>query len=339
MNIDFVIFWVDGSDIEWQKKKALYKGTPFQNADVRYRDWDILKYWFRAVEEYAPWVNHVYFVADNQKPEWLNWDNPKLSYVDHKDFIPYEYLPTFNSHTIEHNFHRIINLNEHFVVFNDDMFINAPITPEYYFKNGLPCDAPFEHVFTPRCYFPEIDGWGINIIDFCNTQVVNAHFNRKEVTKVNPKGWYGSYLGWKYRLQAYLIRFFRRTEFQHFYTPHNEKAFLKSIYEEAWSKEEGMLTKSCTKFREEVSLNNYFFRYWQLASNKFYPVNYIETRKVIQLEQNNLRLLEKEMFNINIKSLCLNDSSRCDYNSYQVLKPQVIQLFERKFPQKCSFEL
>ena len=339
MNIDFVIFWVDGSDIEWQKKKALYKGTPFQNADVRYRDWDILKYWFRAVEEYAPWVHHVYFVADNQKPEWLNWDNPKLSYVDHKDFIPYEYLPTFNSHTIEHNFHRIINLNEHFVVFNDDMFINAPITPEYYFKNGLPCDAPFEHVFTPRCYFPEIDGWGINIIDFCNTQVVNAHFNRKEVTKVNPKGWYGSYLGWKYRLQAYLIRFFRRTEFQHFYTPHNEKAFLKSIYEEAWSKEEGMLTKSCTKFREEVSLNNYFFRYWQLASNKFYPVNYIETRKVIQLEQNNLRLLEKEMFNINIKSLCLNDSSRCDYNSYQVLKPQVIQLFERKFPQKCSFEL
>ena len=34
MNIDFVIFWVDGSDVEWQKKKALYKGTPFQNATV-----------------------------------------------------------------------------------------------------------------------------------------------------------------------------------------------------------------------------------------------------------------------------------------------------------------
>ena len=219
------------------------------------------------------------------------------------------------------------------------MFINAPITPEYYFKNGLPCDAPFEHVFTPRCYFPEIDGWGINIMEFCDTQVINAHFNRKEVTKANPKGWYGSYLGWKYRLQAYLIRLFRRTEFQHFYTTHNEKAFLKSVYEAAWSKEEEMLTKSCTKFREEVSLNNYFFRYWQLASNKFYPVNYIETRKVIQLEQNNLRFLEKEMFNINIKSLCLNDSSRCDYNDYQVLKPQVIQLFERKFPQKCSFEV
>ncbi len=67
MNIDFVIYWVDGSDVEWQKKKALYKGTPFQNADARYRDWNILKYWFRAIEEFTPWVHHIYFVADNQK--------------------------------------------------------------------------------------------------------------------------------------------------------------------------------------------------------------------------------------------------------------------------------
>lgn len=37
MNIDSVIFWIDGSDIEWQKKKALYKGNFLQNADVIYR--------------------------------------------------------------------------------------------------------------------------------------------------------------------------------------------------------------------------------------------------------------------------------------------------------------
>ena len=72
-------FWVDGSDPEWQQKKARYKGTPQQAASVRYRDWDILKYWFRAVETYAPWVRHIYFVADNQRPSWLNFDHPKLS--------------------------------------------------------------------------------------------------------------------------------------------------------------------------------------------------------------------------------------------------------------------
>lgn len=339
MNIDFVVMWVDGNDLSWQDKMLSYKGTSEQSNPTRFRDWNIFKYWFRSIERFAPWVHRVFLITDNQIPSWININHSKLKIIDHKDFIPAEYLPTFNSHTIELNIHRIEGLSEHFVVFNDDTFINAPITPEYYFKNGLPCDAPFEHIFTPRCYFPEVDMWGINIIEFCDTQVVNAHFNRKEVTKANPKGWYGSYLGWKYRLQAYIIRLFGRTEFQHFYSPHNERPFLKSIFEEAWKEEDRMLCNSCTRFRENVSLNLYFMRYWQLASNKFYPVNYIEARKVIQLEQNNLRLLEKEMFNINIKSLCLNDSSRCDYNDYQTLKPQVIQLFERKFPQKCSFEV
>lgn len=339
MNIDFVVMWVDGNDLSWQDKMLSYKGTSEQSNPTRFRDWNIFKYWFRSIERFAPWVHRVFLITDNQTPSWININYSKLKIIDHKDFIPAEYLPTFNSHTIELNIHRIEGLSEHFVVFNDDTFINAPITLEYYFKNGLPCDAPFEHIFTPRCYFPEVDMWGINIIEFCDTQVVNAHFNRKEVTKANPKGWYGSYLGWKYRLQAYIIRLFGRTEFQHFYSPHNERPFLKSIFEEAWKEEGRMLCNSCTRFRENVSLNLYFMRYWQLASNKFYPVNHIEARKVIQLEQNNLRLLEKEMFNINIKSLCLNDSSRCDYNSYQALKPQIIQLFERKFPQKCSFEV
>lgn len=339
MNIDFVVMWVDGNDLSWQDKMLSYKGITEQSDPTRFRDWEIFKYWFRSVEMYAPWVHRVFLITDNQIPSWLNLSNPKLIVIDHKDYIPEEFLPTFNSHTIELNIHRIKGLSEHFVVFNDDTFINAPITTEYYFKNGLPCDATFEHIFSSRCYFPEVDIWGINIIEFCDTQVINAHFNRKEVTKANPKGWYGSYLGLKYRLQAYMIRLFGRTEFQHLYSPHNERPFLKSIFEIAWKEEEQMLINSCTRFRENVSLNLYFIRYWQLASNKFYPANYIEAKKVIQLEQNNLMLLENEMFDINIKSLCLNDSSRCDYSSYQVLKPKVIQLFERKFPQKCSFEL
>ena len=100
MKIDYVIYWCDGSDEEWQKKKAQYRGTSFQNNTVRFRDWGILKFWFRAVEQFSPWVNHIYVITDNQKPHWLDFSHPKLSHVDHKDFIPHQYLPTFNSHTI-----------------------------------------------------------------------------------------------------------------------------------------------------------------------------------------------------------------------------------------------
>ena len=339
MDIDFIIFWVDGNDPEWQKKKAQYKGTEVQNSSTRFRDWDILKYWFRAVEKYAPWVHQIYFVSDHQKPTWMNLQHPKLSFVDHIDFIPTEFLPTFQANTIENNLFRIEGLSEHFVVFNDDMYINAPIKPDYYFKEGMPCDAPFEHVFTPRCYFPDIDGWGINIMEFCDTQIINAHFNRKETVKQNKKAWLGRYLGFKYQLQAWLISLFRRTEFQHFYTPHNEKAFLKSVYQELWDLEPETLKKSCSKFREDLSINNYVFRYWQLASNRFYPVNQLDLKKVTQLEPNSLQDVEEKLFDLNIKSLCINDSSLCSYEDYEQMKPKLINMYERKLPHKSAFEL
>lgn len=338
MNIDFVIFWVDGNDPGWQKKKAQYKGTDIQNSDTRFRDWDLLKYWFRAVEQYAPWVHHIYFVSDSQIPQWMNLNQPKLTHVDHKDFIPDKYLPTFNSHTIEHHFHLIKGLSEHFVAFNDDMFINAPISPQYYFKEDLPCDAPFEHIFNGRCYNPNVDGWGISIVEFCNTHVLNAHFNRKEVVNNNKKAWLGHYLGFKYQLQAWLISLLRRSEFQHFYTLHNEKACLKSIYEDVWAAEPEMLKRSCTRFREDVSVNSYLYRQWQLASNQFYPINQLEMKKVVQLEPNSLKIVEEKLFDTKIKSLCINDSSDCSFEDYERMKPLVKSLFERKFPEKSSFE-
>ena len=59
--------------------------------------------------------------------EWLNTKHPKLNIVCHEDFIPQKFLPTFNSHTIEWNFHRIPGLTEQFVYFNDDMFLLKPV--------------------------------------------------------------------------------------------------------------------------------------------------------------------------------------------------------------------
>ena len=59
--IDFVITWVDGNDPDWQKQKMEYSMQPdlSQKQDdrkERYRDWDLLRYWFRGVERFAPWV-------------------------------------------------------------------------------------------------------------------------------------------------------------------------------------------------------------------------------------------------------------------------------------------
>lgn len=62
--IDFVITWVDGSDPAWQKEKAEYSPKKEEKTDIgRYRDMELLPYWFRAVEAYAPWVRTIHFVT------------------------------------------------------------------------------------------------------------------------------------------------------------------------------------------------------------------------------------------------------------------------------------
>lgn len=100
----------------------------------------MLRYWFRGVEKFAPWVNKIFFVTYGHMPKWLNIDHPKLVVVKHEDFIPSQYLPTFNSQLIEFNFCYIKDLSERFVYFNDDMFLLNDVSPERFFKDGLPCD-------------------------------------------------------------------------------------------------------------------------------------------------------------------------------------------------------
>ena len=69
----------------------------------------LLKYWFRAVEAYAPWVGQVHFITWGHLPEWLNTQCPKLHIVNHEDYIPEKYLPTFSANPIELNITAALN--------------------------------------------------------------------------------------------------------------------------------------------------------------------------------------------------------------------------------------
>ena len=110
--IDLVVTWVDESDLNWQSEKRKYEADIKKEIDTdnlveRYRDWNILRFWFRSVEKYAPWIRKVFFVTYGHLPEWINLNNEKLVVVKHEDFIPQEYLPTFSCRPIELNLWRI----------------------------------------------------------------------------------------------------------------------------------------------------------------------------------------------------------------------------------------
>ncbi|MDR2890496.1 MAG: Stealth CR1 domain-containing protein, partial [Alistipes sp.] len=77
MEIDFVVTWVDMDDPEWRVDFAKYSGRATtdnsrnETSEARFRDYGFLKYWFRGVERFAPWVRKIHFVTCGQKPEWL----------------------------------------------------------------------------------------------------------------------------------------------------------------------------------------------------------------------------------------------------------------------------
>ena len=124
-DIDIVLLWVDGNDPLWREEKNKYSPVKedYSSADNRFRDWDNLQFLFRGIEKFAPWARYVYFITWGHTPKWLNTGHPKIKVVNHRDYIPERFLPTFNSNTIELNLHRIEELSDQFVLFNDDMFL------------------------------------------------------------------------------------------------------------------------------------------------------------------------------------------------------------------------
>lgn len=335
MNIDFVVLWLDSNDPEWRQSYAKYKtGTKGHIEWARFRNTDIFNYWFRAIEKYAPWVNKVYLVTNGKFPDWINKNNPKLVMVKHSDYIPKEYLPTFNANTIELFIHKIEGLSEHFVFFNDDMILNAPVKPDYYFKKGLPCDRNKETYLNVPIYTKE-DKFGVDITMLVNIGILNGSFNRWEVVKASPKRWFGTHLGLKGFIVSSLLTKQRR--FIGFSNYHIEQAFLKSTLIDVWKKNSDFMYASCTQFREDISASQYIFRYWQFATNHFYPMK--RNGKYFTVKKSQINDIEYALLKGNSHSVCLNDTPLCSESDYEYANQELKRIFDKKFPQKSSFEI
>ena len=148
--MDIVITYVNGNDPVWKQDYEKYTNVPVM--EKRFRDWGTLKYLLRGVETNMPFIRNVYLVVSHpsQVPQWVDTENLKV--VLHKDIIPQEYLPTFNSNTIETHLHRIEGLDEEYLYFNDDLFPVAPCRPEDFFRDGKGVLGFKKHLFACGMY-------------------------------------------------------------------------------------------------------------------------------------------------------------------------------------------
>ena len=324
--IDIVVTWVDGADPKWLRERSHFRRTAGDEAgEERYRDWGLLRYWFRGIEKNASWVNRIFFVTWGHVPDWLNLDSPKLKVVRHADFIPERYLPTFSARTIELNLHRIEGLSEHFVYFNDDMFLTNPVSGEDFFRNGKPVGmAAFSVQNAPEDLY--------RAVLFNNVRLINRNFDKRDVVKKNL---------WKYLNPAYgkyNIRTLLSLPWSGlvgFYNPHGPSPLLKSTYDEVWEKEGSVLDTTCQKrFRGETDVNQYALLYWQYCKGEFVPYRFpVAFCRAAKETDRAVKLINDRK----LKCVCLNDSA----SSMENVEKAAYKLrtaLEEKFPYVSQFE-
>lgn len=345
-NIDFVLPWVDGDDPHWRSEKNKYErellppkyykeesvNKDDANADTRFRELGFLRYWFRGVEKFAPWVNKVFFITCGQKPAWLDPNHPRLVLVNHKDYIPEVYLPTFNSLSIELNLHRIEGLSEHFVYFNDDVFLLRPVCPDHFFKDGNP-------ILPSTLRYPNylgINNWSHHAFnDYC---LVNKYNDIGRSIWKNREKWFNvRALGFHRALRNFLCYLANKSlpvgNYDHLATP-NLKSSIVNIWENCFSE---LDHATSFKFRSDEQVNQWVFCAWNQALGKFYPCRPNAMGRRIHLSPQNVNWISDVINGQSMPEVCLNDT---DLNTEpEKCAELIVEAFNQILPNKSSFEL
>lgn len=328
--VDIVILWVDGNDKSWLDKKKVWEkeyGIRDKNEE-RYRDWGNLKFLFRGIEKYASWVDHVFLVTDDQIPAWLDQTYEKVTIVDHSEIIHKEFLPTFNSHSIELNIHRIRDLNDNFIYFNDDTFIIDQTSKEDFFENNIPKDSGVLNIIPP------IKDQPIHQFSFNNLTLINDSFEKHQTIKSQPLKWFTLKNGKQLIKNLLLLPW---DMFPGFNNPHLCIPYKKDTFIEVWDKYNKELLKTTkSKFRESHNYNQWLMRYWQLASNNFMPCRSDLGNAFELSDWNSIKEPASYIRKQKGKIICINDGEKL--NDFEKAKSDINKELKSLFPERSRFE-
>ncbi|MGP4713576.1 MULTISPECIES: Stealth CR1 domain-containing protein [unclassified Psychrobacter] len=139
--VDIVIAWVDGNDPLLKQKREKYKSNNTLASEAiiatRFASDNEIYYNIASILKYVPFCRHIYIVSDQQRPALLDefaaqniCSKDKIRIIDHSVlFAGYEqYLPTFNTRSIETMLWNIPGLSDYFIYMNDDFFFNQAVT-------------------------------------------------------------------------------------------------------------------------------------------------------------------------------------------------------------------
>ncbi len=326
--IDIVIPWVDGNDPTWQAAfkaarsldtEVVATGGSENDSEIRYRDWGTLKYLLRGIERFTPWVRKVHLVTWGHLPEGIT-PTPRLNIVRHEDFIPAEYLPTFSSRAIELNVHRIKDLANRFILFNDDMFLCRPLPAERFFRNGLPCDMARLSLIASS----SISHTVLNM-----TEILGRRHDRRTAMRHHWWKWYSLRYG-----AANLLKTLDLSVWQGWSgltDTHMPQPYLKETFERMWSDERDILDTTCRQqFRSPFGVNHWLMRYEQLATGQFSPISMRDSR-LDYLAEERIDDIEKYIRTQRYAMICLNDNPQL--NDFDGVSSRLQEALETILPE------
>ncbi|KQW06663.1 hypothetical protein ASC66_09415 [Leifsonia sp. Root4] len=265
-------------------------------------------------------------VTPGQSPEWLNLEHPKLRLVNQDDIVDREYLPTFNSNAIEMSLHRIPELAENFVYFNDDMMIFAPTEASHFFPNGSPAGFAVMNALS--------GGDPLSHYLLNNVGVLNRHFDKKTTIRRAWKQWFSPKYGAKNIRNLLLLPW---PAFTGFFEPHLPMALRKKTFDELWEKESELLRQtSASKFRALDNLSPFIFRYWQLCSGDFTPVSPSQYGRFYEFGRDDIGEITAAILSGRHRLICVNDGEGQDFASHTVPFRNAL---EQALPTQSQFEV
>ena len=248
-------------------------------------------------------------------------EHPKLKLVTHKEFIPKEYLPTYNSAAIELNLHRIEGSSENYLYFNDDMYLIRDSRPSDFYKNGQPKLLAVYDALVP--WSPFTNTYHNNV------ELIYRHFPNKKALKSSPWKFFNHRYGYLV-LKNLLLLPWGPTGYVNNYLAAPMK---KSTLAHLWDIEGETLDRtSRNKIRDYgVDVNQYICQHWQIESNQFYPMskNFGESIDLNQVDR-----LESIFKDKHKKLLCVND----DVDSKEENIIRFKEILKERYPEKSAFE-
>jgi hypothetical protein len=164
--------------------------------------------------------------------------------------------------------------------------------------------------------------------------VINTHFGIKEQLKKH----FFKYFSFKNGVRN-LIRTALLTPwpwFAGFYYQHLPSSFLKSTLVTVWEEEYDCLNETCLyKFRQKTGVNQWLFKYWQLADGEFYPKS--PKRGKCHHIKNEIESVCKNIESGKYQLMCINDTEQT--TDFEEKVDKVKNAFNVILSEKSGFEI